>query len=193
MLGIRRREFITLLRAAAWPSAARGQQAAMPTIGYLGLGEPDAVANRLTAFRKGLGELGYVEGRNFNLEFRWDHGDRTLLPELAAELVSRRVSIIVAPGGANSALAAKATTSTIPIIFWTTADPVQAGLVSSLNRPGGNVLGDYAGRILSGTKAGDLPVQQPTKFEMVINLKTAEALNLTIPPTMLAVADEVIE
>jgi ABC-type uncharacterized transport system substrate-binding protein len=123
----------------------------------------------------------------------WNNGDRTLLPELAAELVSRRVSIIVAPGGANSALAAKATTSTIPIIFWTTADPVQAGLVSSLNRPGGNVLGDYAGRILSGTKAGDLPVQRPTKFEMVINLKTAEALNLTIPPTMLAVADEVIE
>jgi ABC-type uncharacterized transport system substrate-binding protein len=327
---MRRREFITLLggAAAAWPLSTRAQQPAMPVIGFLSSRAPGESANVLAAFREGLHEAGFVEGQNLAIAFRWAEGRYDRLPALAADLVSLRVTAIFAAGGPPSALAAKAATSAIPIVFSAVNDPVSLGLVASLNRPGGNVTGMsliasemwakcfqllkelvptaaviaylvnptnpsaenylkgatagasvrgidvhvlnastehdldeafasleklradglvvpnepffdsqrdrivalsaryavpaiysireyvvaggllsygaslsdsyhraavYLGRVLKGEKPADLPVQQPTKFELVINLKTANTLGLTVPPSLLATADEVIE
>jgi putative ABC transport system substrate-binding protein len=327
---IRRREFITLLGGAAvvWPLAARAQQPATSMIGFLGPGLAQSDVSRVRAFRQGLSETGFIDGHNVTIEYRWAEGDYDRLPALAAELVGQRVSVIVTANATAAALAAKAATSTIPIVFIIGGDPVQFGLVASLNRPGGNVTGVsflsnllvakqlellqefvpaasefgllvnpsnpnaesdtrhakaaaeslgrkihvvyastggdldtaltalieqrvaalvvvpdaffvdqreqlaalaarhaiptiysnriypdagglisygasqldahhqagvYVGRILSGEKPADLPVIQPTKFELVINLKTARVLNLQVPSKLLALADEVIE
>jgi putative ABC transport system substrate-binding protein len=325
---MRRRDFISLIgSAAAWPLAARAQQPAMPVIGYLDAGSPEPNAPLLAAFRKGLSETGYVEGRNVAIEYRWAQSQTDRLPELAADLVRRRVSVIVTGDGTGTALAAKDATATIPIVFMTGIDPVDSGLVAALNRPGGNVTGIthmnaqldskrlallhelvpravrfaalvpntpshgsttvtdleaaasaiggqieilsastsreidaafasleqkraeallispgalidrrvqilmlatrhglptvyawradavagglmsygivitdqfrqsgiYAGRLLKGEKPADLPVVQSTKLDLVINLKTAKALGLTVPPSLLAIADDVIE
>src|SRR5262245_46535193 len=328
---IGRRKFLATLggAAAAWPLAARAQQPAMPVIGHLNPQSPDGQTGRLRGFRQGLKEAGYVEGENVAIEYRWAEGQFDRLPELAAELVRRQVSVIVATGGPASPMAAKAATTTIPIVFNVNQDPVRLGLVASLARPGGNLtginflstelaakrlellrelvpgaarvavlvnpanattaeatlrdaeaaarvmgleiqvlnastsreinatfaglgrarpdalfvggdgffvsrrvqlvnlasrhvvpaiydarqfpevgglmsygssiedawrqVGVYAGRVLKGTKPADLPVVQSSKFELVINAETARMLDLTIPPTLLSVADEVIE
>jgi putative ABC transport system substrate-binding protein len=326
---VKRREFIAGLGGAAvWPVAARAQQAAMPVIGFLSSRSRDQSANLIAGFHQGLKEVGYVEGQNLAIEYRWAEGKYDRLLSLARDLVGDRVAVIAAAGGDASALAAKAATSTIPIVFTSGGDPVASGLVASFNRPGGNAtgvyiltsevvtkrlellvtmvpiakvigalvnpnnpnaiidkrdaesaarvlkrqlfavnattdrdfesafatlaqqrigalvvfpdavlteksnelvalaaryaipaiygfrefadagglisyglhfadafrqVGVYTGRILKGEKAADLPVEQPTKFELVINLKTAMALGLTIPETLLATADEVIQ
>jgi len=324
----RRREFISLIggAAAAWPLAARAQ--ALPVIGFMSARSPEDTVQVLAAFHRGLGDGGFVDGRNVSVEYRWARGDYGRLPALAAELVQQRVIVLVATGGDASARAAKEATATIPVVFNAGSDPIKAGLVQSFNRPGGNVTGSiilseemeqkrfdilremvpdvtifgamvnpnyppsadqvrdlelaapkigrqlvvakagndseleavfatlssarigallvasdpyfdtrrsriiafaaqhrlpaiyqfreyavegglisygpsitdayrqvgmYAARILKGERPADLPVLQPTKFDFVINLKTAKTLGISVPATLLARADEVIE
>jgi putative ABC transport system substrate-binding protein len=326
---MRRRDFIALFgSAAAWPLAARAQQPAIPLIGFLNSGSALSFKRHLDAFREGLHEAGYIEDRNVAIDYRWADGQQARLPELAAALVRRRASLIVATGGSMSALAARNATASIPIVFIAGPDPVADGIVQNLARPGGNATGfammtselmpkrvelllelipraatiallrtetgvdadamerdveaairafgrrltvlkvatggdleaafvsavrqrvdallvsaspiftdartqivalaaryalpaaypwreyaeagglvsygpnvvwayyqtgQYAGRILNGDKPAELPVQQPVKFETVLNIKTAKALGLTVPPIMLTLADDVIE
>ena len=171
---MRRREFITLVggAAATWPLGVRAQQAAMPVVGFLHPGSPEANAKFVAAFRNGLGENGYVEGRTVAIEYRWAHGTTGRLPELAADLISRPVTVIAAPGSVAAALAAKAATSTIPIVYASGTDTVQAGLAVSLNRPSGNVTGIASMNVGLGAKHLGLLHQllhRDARFAVLVN------------------------
>jgi putative ABC transport system substrate-binding protein len=170
---LRRREFLGVLGgAAAWPLVARGQQRSMPVIGYLYSGASETSGPLLAAFRKGLSEQGFSEGNNVAIEYRWANNEPSRLPELAADLVRRRVAVIVAPGTSAGVIAAKAATTTIPIVFRTGGDPVQLGLVASINRPGGNVTGVNAMSLEVVTKRLGLLhelLPRATRFAVLIN------------------------
>src|SRR5262245_57063543 len=153
MFDLKRREFITLLGGvAAWPLAARAQQSTMPAVGFVYPGAPELSTGVVAAFRKGLNETGFVEGRNVTVEYRFGYNDNARLPELIAELVQRGVAVIATPASTPAALAAKATTTTIPIVFSLGADPVEIGLIDNLNRPGGNVTGISSMNVLLAAK-----------------------------------------
>src|SRR5918998_3486024 len=172
---MRRRELTVLLgTAAVWPLAGRAQKPGMPVVGYLGPESPEPFASRVRAFRDGLAELGYVEGRNVAIEFRWAEGRYDRLPALAADLARRRVNAIAAPGGAPVALAAKSATATIPIAFEMGGDPVALGVVGSLNRPEGNLTG-----------VSSLSVEASVKRLEVLRevVRTATNVGVVVTPT----------
>jgi putative tryptophan/tyrosine transport system substrate-binding protein len=177
---MRRRDFLTLLggTAATWPLSVRAQRAAMPVVGWLNVSSPDGYRPMVTAFRQGLQESGYVEGQNLAIEYRWAEGRTDRLPEMAADLVHRKVTVIAATT-APAALAAKAATGTIPIVFETAADPVQLGLVARLNRPGGNITGVTIIGVEMGPKRVELAhqlVPNANTLAMLINSKFPMAL-----------------
>ena len=194
---MKRREFITLLGgAAAWPLAARAQQAVMPVVGFVYPGVPELSTGIVAAFRKGLNEAGFIEGRNVTVEFRFAYNDNARLPELAADLAQRRVAVIATPGSTPSALAAKAATTTIPIVFGIGPDPVEIGLVASLNRPGGNITGVSSMNAELGAKRlGLLHELLPTavRFAVLVNPnnRNAEALTRDAQATASALSREV--
>jgi len=221
---MRRREFITLLGGAAtWPLAARAQQSAVAVIGFLDATTAVETVYRVSAFRDGLKEAGFIDGHNVAIEFRWAENKLDRLPALAADLVQRQVAVIVGP--ITAMRMARAATSTTPIVFVSGGDPITIGLVTNLSRPGGNITGVSFGLLhelvpppatiawlrdprgpsveeekevrrahSQGDEARrDLPVELPTKYELVISLVAAKALGLTVPDKLLATADEVIE
>jgi putative tryptophan/tyrosine transport system substrate-binding protein len=181
---MKRREFIALLGGGAvWPLAAPAQQTTMPVIGYVGTGSPESDAFRLPSFHQGLSESDYAEGRNVAIEYRWAERQNDRLPALMADLVRRRVTVIAVPASTPGALAAKAATSTIPIVFYIGLDPVALGLVASLNRPGGNLTGVTGWNVAVG----------PKRLELLHELlPTARVMALLVNPTSpdLAKADE---
>ena len=194
---MRRRDFITLLGgAAAWPLAARAQQAVMPVVGFVYPGVTELSTGIVAAFRKGLNEAGFIEGRNVTVEFRFAYNDNARLPELAADLAQRRVAVIATPGSTPSALAAKAATATIPIVFGIGPDPVEIGLVASLNRPGGNITGVSSMNAELGAKRlGLLHELLPTavRFAVLVNPnnRNAEALTRDAQATASALSRQV--
>jgi putative ABC transport system substrate-binding protein len=180
---MRRREFMALLggSAIAWPVIAQAQQSAMPVVGFLSSASPELYADRLRAFGQGSKEAGYIEGQNVAIEYRWAEGHNERLLALATELVQRRVSVIAAAGGTPSALAAKAATSSIPIAFAVAVDPVEVGLVASLNRPGGNLTGVTGLNVELG----------PKRLELIRELiPTATFIAVLINPTSPSLAEQ---
>ena len=200
---MRRRDFITLLGSAAavaGPLAARAQQPAMPMVGFLRSTAAAASANFVAAFRKGLGEAGFVEGQNVAIEYLWADDQHDRLPALAADLVRRQVAVIVVGGGPlfvgqRRQLVARANRHALPAGYVTREYPEAGGLMSyGPSQPDAyRRAGIYVGRILKGANPAELPVELATTFDLVINLATAKALGLEIPPMLLARADEVIE
>ena len=190
---MRRRDFITVISGAAagWPFAARAQQTNMPVIGFLSFRSANESAGSEAAFREGLSEIGYSEGRSVHIAFRWAEGQKDRLPVLASDLVDNlRVAVIAATGGGPSFGAH------LPTMYATRSPFVDGGGLMAYGSNNADLFrraGDYVDKILRGAKPGDIPVEQPTKFDLVINLTTAKAIGLTLPESFLQRANELIE